>query len=225
LYIHLNMKRTQQLLTILFITAYFIFTGCHSTSDRHITPAPNTPRTESQKPEQALVSNPTYKELTEKIIDSIPDDKLEEAIMENIWSKMNNEMSDEYDVVKKQSKARQAIYIAWQVDAEVNNGGFNQFYVNSSRLFANDMEDAYKAFGAYKYANLVHHANKIYQKEKKKITQDQDGSADGFSKSYDNNPLNELDDAFYALEKQENINGLKIAFIRKNKADFIDRRK
>ncbi len=69
---------------------------------------------------------------------------------------------------------------------------------------------------------MAYKANEIYNKHKEEIIKMQDGSLDGFSKSYDNNPLNKLDDEFYALYKKEDLGKLKIKFIRSHKTEFID---
>ena len=167
-------------------------------------------------------SRPVYKKLTVGTIDSMADEQLEDPVMNNILAKMDEAMSDESEVVMRLTKPRQAIYIIWQVEAEVNNGGFNQFFYNSSAQFAGNMEEAFTTIGATKFASLASRANKIYKKEQARITKHQDGTMDGFSKSYDNNPLNHLDDEFYELYQQENLGLLKIAFIRNHKAGFAD---
>ena len=77
--------------------------------------------------------------------------------------------------------------------------------------------------GALKFADLTTRANDIFKKENKKITKHQDGTLEGFSKSYEDNPLNKFDDEFYDLEKSENLQKLQVDFIRKNKAQFVDK--
>ena len=57
---------------------------------------------------------------------------------------------------------------------------------------------------------------------RKKIKNHQDGTLEGFSKSYQDNPLNDLDTEFYDLYKIEDLHKLQVDFIRKNKQDFVD---
>jgi len=76
--------------------------------------------------------------------------------------------------------------------------------------------------GADKYASLALRANFEYAKDKEKITKYQDGSSEGFSKSYENNPLNAFDDEFYKLDSADNLVKLQAAFIRINKNSFAD---
>lgn len=117
------------------------------------------------------------------------------------------------------SKPQQAIYIICLLEAEVNNGGFNQYYYNSSGQFAKLAPGALKLVGATQFAALTQAANKMYEEEKHHVTKHQDGTPEGFSKSYDNNPLDEFDDQFYKLK--EPLAELQIAFIRKNKSAFV----
>ena len=168
-------------------------------------------------------NRPIHKELTAGIIDETTDDDLVQVVFDNIIEKFADDYEKEFSTVMGLSKGRQTIYIIWVVEAEVNNGGFNQYYYNSSGQFAEFAPDAFNLIGANKYADLVTKANNIYTKENKKITKNLDGTIEGFSKSYDDNPLNELDSIFYELANTEDIQKLQADFIRKNKADFIDK--
>ncbi|MGN6438005.1 MAG: DMP19 family protein [Agriterribacter sp.] len=120
-------------------------------------------------------------------------------------------------------KAQQAIYIIWCLEAEINNGGFNQFYYNSSGQYAELTPDALILVGALKFADLTARANQVYKKEREKIVTHQDGTLEGFSKSYDDNPLNKFDNEFYDLYEEETLQKIQIDFIRNHKQDFIDK--
>ena len=161
--------------------------------------------------------------LNEEILNKTSDEKLLETVYENVVKKLSKNSDEEYESLMKLSKSEQAIYIIWALEGEVNNGGYNQFYFNSSGKFAELTPNALKLIGATKFAELTEKANRIYETENDKITKHQDGTIEGFSKSYDENPLNELDDEFYKLYDKENLQNLQIEYIRKNKNDFIDK--
>jgi hypothetical protein len=61
------------------------------------------------------------------------------------------------------------------------------------------LPSALRLVGATKFADLTEKANNTYEKEYEKITSHYDGTLEGFSKSYEDNPLNEYDKTFYAL--------------------------
>jgi len=168
-------------------------------------------------------NRPIHKVLTTQIIDTTSDDDLLQVVFDNIVEKFPTDYKKEYQAVLGLTKPQQAIYIIWCLEAEVNNGGYNQFYFNSSGQYADLAPDALKIVGAIKFADLTTRANDIYKKENDKITKHQDGTLEGFSKSYEDNPLDKFDDEFYDLEKSENLQKLQVDFIRKNKAQFVDK--
>ncbi len=175
-----------------------------------------------QKSVQDFKNRPIYKKMTVQIIDTTSDDKLVQTIFDNLCEKFPQDNAKEFEVVANFPKSKQSIYVIWQLEAEVNNGGFNQFYYNSSGQFATMIPDALKMVGAFKFSNLVERANVIYKRDLDKITKYQDGSIKGFSKSYEDNALNDLDKEFFALYKEEDLYKLQVDFIRKNKQQFID---
>lgn len=167
-------------------------------------------------------SRNTYKKLTSEIINNSSDDQLLQIVFDNLSKKFSADYKKEYETVMIFSKAQQAIYIIWCLEAEVNNGGFNQYYFNSSGQFAPLTPDALQLVGAHKFSALVAMANNVYETEYSNITEYQDGTLEGFSKSYNDNPLNKFDDEFYELYKIENLQQLQIDFIRKNLVSFIE---
>lgn len=168
-------------------------------------------------------NRPIQKTLTAKVIDTTSDDNLLQVVFDNISEKLPSDYEKEYETVMTWNKSRQAIYMVCWLEAEVNNGGYNQFYSNSSGQFYKQLPDALTLIGATKFADLTKRANDTYQKENKKITQHQDGTIEGFSKSYDDNPLNKYDDEFYELYKVENLQQKQVDYIRKHKTEFIDK--
>ncbi|WP_281235154.1 DMP19 family protein [Flavobacterium gelatinilyticum] len=163
-------------------------------------------------------NNPVYK-LTEKTIDTTDDKHLMEIVFFYLSKEITN-YNKEFEIVSSWNKSKQAIYITEIWEAEVNNGGHNQFYANSSGRLNEFLPDALKLIGAVKNSELAKKANETFEKENAKITQYQDGTVKGFSKSYENNPLNKYDDEFYDLKKTENLEQLQVNFIRKHKAEF-----
>jgi Domain of unknown function (DUF4375) len=164
-----------------------------------------------------------HKVLTSQIIDTTSNENLLQNIFDNLSEKQPLDYKKEFETVISWNKSRQAIYLIWLLEAEVNNGGYNQYYFNSSGQFYKYLPDALKLIGANKFADLTKRANETFEKENPKITQHQDGTIEGFSKSYDDNPLNKFDDEFYELYKIEDLQQLQIDFIRKYKSDFIDK--
>ncbi|MCA6417862.1 MAG: DMP19 family protein [Cytophagales bacterium] len=176
---------------------------------------------EMQKIFDDFEKRPIYKVLTVDIIKNIKDENLEQAIIDNIQTKFKKDFSNEEEVVRSLSEGQKAIYVTWILEAEVNNGGFNQFYFNSSGQLADLGQDAFKTIGAIQFASLVGRADSIYDATKEDLEKYNDGTIESFSKSYDKNPLNDLDDKFYKLYKDEPLNQIKIKYIRDNIKEFV----
>lgn len=171
---------------------------------------------------EAFNSRPIHTELTEEIINQTADEDLLQVIFDHLITKQPTNDNDELHTILSWNKSRQAIYMIWILEAEVNNGGFNQFYYNSSGAFYPYLPDALSLVGATHFAQLTKQANAIFESEHPSITQHQDGTLQGFSQSYDDNPLNDLDDQFYDLYATEQLEQLQIEYIRENVTDFID---
>lgn len=168
----------------------------------------------------AFKNRKIYKEFTEQDIDTISDEEILQAVFDNLSEKQPNDYEKEYESVLSWNKERQAIYIIWILEAEVNNGGFNQFYFNSSGQFYKHLPEALKLVGAEQFGNLTQEANEIYEENKNRLKEFDDGSMESFSDSYKDNPLNKLDTEFYELYKTENLEQLQVKFIRTNKSKF-----
>lgn len=161
-----------------------------------------------------------YEKLSPEIFETIPDDKLEQAIMDNIDTNFENGEQYTLEKISKLTKGQQAVFSTWWLEAEVNNGGFNQFYFNSSGQFAEMAEIGFKVIGAQKFSELTSRANNIFTENKERLEEFDDGTVESFSESYKDNPLNDLDTEFYELYESENIGDLRIKYIRENISEF-----
>ena len=126
----------------------------------------------------------------------------------------------EFENVNKLSNGQKALFSTWWLEAEVNNGGFNQFYYNSTGQYAKMAEVGFKTVGAEKFSELTLRANKIFKENKKRLEEFDDGTMESFSESYKDNPLNNLDTEFYELYELEKIGDLRIKYIRENITEF-----
>ena len=170
-----------------------------------------------------FMNRPIYKELSIEILDSIHDNDLEQTVIDNIYEQVGDDYKKEFSNVQKLTKGQQAMFSVWWVEAEVNNGGFNQFYFNSSGQYAEMAVAGFDLFGAKKHADLMRRTNKIYLENRERLEEFDDGTMESFSESYKDNPLNALDDEFYKLSSSESLNQLRIAYIRKHPTEFIQK--
>lgn len=215
------MKRT--LLIMGIIATLLNLFGCSGQTKKDDGKLPKNIDEQLSKSIEDFKNRPIHNKLTEQIIDTTSDDNLLQVVFDNLSVKQPKDYEKEYETVMSWNKSRQAIYMIWALEAEVNNGGYNQFYFNSSGQFYKHLPDALKFVGANKFADLTERANSTFEKENPKITQHQDGTLEGFSKSYEDNPLNKFDDEFYKLYETENLQHIQVEFIKKHKTEFIDK--
>jgi len=171
---------------------------------------------------EAFKNRQIYKKLTPEIISKLKDNELEQAVFDNISINIEDDKRDEREIIRSLTPGQRAIYVTWIVEGEINNGGFNQFYFNSSRQLADLGEDAFKIIGADQFAGLMKEANVLYDEIKEDLEKYNDGTMESFSKSYKDNPLNELDSKFYKLDSVAPLRLLKIHYIRSNIKEFVE---
>ena len=105
----------------------------------------------------------------------------------------------------------------------MNNGGFSQFFFNSSGIFANELVDAFQKIGADKMAEICKKAVSIYGDE---VPADREKREELLSSDNEEQDekiaavLTECDDAFYACE--EDLNELCYQFIIDHKMLFSE---
>lgn len=216
------MEKLKPIIALLMFAALLKLLGCSSPKKKEEDKLPQELREKLDKSIEAFQNRPIHKVLTSEIIDTTSDDELLQVVFDNLSEKLPDDYEKEYGSVIKWNKSRQAIYMIWWLEGEVNNGGFNQYYANSSGQYYKLLPEALQLVGAVKFAEITQQANDTYEKENEKITKHQDGTLEGFSKSYKDNPLNDFDDKFYELAKIENLHELQVRYIRKHKVDFVD---
>jgi len=108
------------------------------------------------------------------------------------------------------------LYITQGLEMEVNNGGFSQYFFNSSGDLANELVDAYLEIGATKTADICKRAVAIFGQA---VPADRDERDDFIS---DNEEFDEIlgqcDDAFLAYE--EDLNALTYAYVMQHRDSF-----
>jgi hypothetical protein len=150
---------------------------------------------------------------------SIPDADVEQAVVDYVISKLDGHEDREAQIVKSLSAGVRATWLTWIVEAEVNNGGFNQYYYNTDGVFASEAVAAFEYFGAKEHAALMSEANSVRAAEAAEMAQfKQQGTLEAISESYEHSKLGPLDERFYKLT--EDLSKLRIARIRQTPEEF-----
>jgi hypothetical protein len=154
-----------------------------------------------------------YRALSPQILASIPDEKLEQAVFDYAASKLEGHYDDEETIINQFPPGVRALYVTWDVEAEVNNGGFHQYYWNTADRYSRQAVEGFEFFGAVKHTALMREANSIRAKEVSALAKfRKENTAEAFSESSDASHLGSLDERFFGLD--ENLSVLRVAKIR-----------
>jgi hypothetical protein len=111
------------------------------------------------------------------------------------------------------------VFVAiWSLEAEVNNGGFDQYFFNSAGDLAEHTPAALEAIGASHTAEIVRQANRLFGRggpspERNKRQKQLESLPATASNEFDR-----LDEAFY--EYEDDLETMLKAYTRKHKKEF-----
>ncbi|MCR9201464.1 MAG: DMP19 family protein [Planctomycetaceae bacterium] len=115
----------------------------------------------------------------------------------------------------------QAFWVTWIVQAEVNNGGFNQFYCNTADRLSVDAIKAFRYFNANAHADLMQQANaKRANEGATPKSMQADATKQSFVDSYAHSSLSPFDTRFEEL--QDELTELRHQKIRSVPHEFCD---
>ncbi len=128
------------------------------------------------------------------------------------------EYGDKMEILNEEQRV---LYITHELEMEVNNGGFSQFFFNSDGIFTNELVSSFEKIGAVKTAEICKKAVSIFGDE---IPTDRDEMqnilvpVDEKDEEKIENLLNECDDEFF--EYEDDLLELSYQFIINNKESF-----
>jgi hypothetical protein len=176
---------------------------------------PSEPRRSSDRP-----TTPVRVKLTPGQLRGTPDDRLESLIADAMFAAMRDKYEWEYEVVEAWPPGLRMLYTTWQVEGEVNNGGFNQYFWNTDGQLADMALEGFRLVRAAKYADIMQRAIATHKREVSEMQKyKENGTLDAFSESYEHTDLNKLDEEFFDLD--EDLSGLRIKYIRAHLDEFV----
>ncbi|MBP2664091.1 MAG: hypothetical protein H6Q71_2039 [Firmicutes bacterium] len=160
-------------------------------------------------------------DLTKASLEAINDDDVEYELYFYILTKLIGDNYDkQYDIVTKLPNGLRYSFASLQLENEVFNGGFNQYFYNTGGEFIDEAIAAFNYFGLPKLAEVVIKAADIALEEiELHINTKKKGTLEAFSDSYKYTTLGEADKEFY--EHDKSISPARIEKIRKHVKDFL----
>ncbi|MCT1400976.1 DMP19 family protein [Paenibacillus sp. p3-SID867] len=111
------------------------------------------------------------------------------------------------------TESEQVIFCMMGLEGEVNNGGFDQFFLNSSSKYKVETLDSLRRINASYTASLLEEAIRVVEDPNLQ------GEKDDENTDIQSERLNVLDDKFY--EYKEDLLELQLNFIKEHKDNFI----
>ena len=141
-----------------------------------------------------------FRRLTPELLASLSADELGDAVVQHVHLRAAGAWGHEADVIRSLAPGVLAVYTTWLVDAEVNNGGFNQYFFNSSGQYAGDSLAGYELLGAEDYAAVMRAAIATFEADRERLAPYYEAQTlESFSESYRHTDLGEIDQRYYAL--------------------------
>ncbi len=161
----------------------------------------------------AFENRKIYRTLNADIIKTIKDDDLEQAILDYVLLKIDEKPDKAYEIVSTLPEGFVTVFATMEVEGEVNNGGFDQYFSNTAGEFTLEAIEGFEKIGAKNFAAITKQALDLSLKEMAKMAE----PAHTDSKTHNEKQaitMEKLDNQFYDLE--ENITDLRIQYIRNN---------
>ena len=166
-------------------------------------------------------SRPTHGAMTLSDLSHIPNDELEYEVVDYVSAAIFREDYEDWvELLRPLSPGFRAVYATCVLEGEVDNGGFSQFFFNSSGAIAYEARDGCWLIGARQHAQIVIDAIELEQAAGTPGSFFPDSAT--YQVSYDDNyayaDYHTLDDRFYA--SAEDLSRLRIRYIREHPDQF-----
>ena len=165
---------------------------------------------------------PQYEVLTGDLLRSLDDHRLIEVIMDHVNLKTAAQSNREHEIISKMSAGMRMVYSTWWVEAEVENGGFHQYFWNTHGEFAFMALEGYRLLRLDGYVTLLLNAIDVFLREEPTQELFRPESVEEMLEKYVEarkySSLPELDDAFYKLRGYADA---RTAYVRGHLEEFV----
>jgi hypothetical protein len=143
--------------------------------------------------------NERFRHLTPELLAMLSTDEIGDAIVQHVHLHVAGAWGREAPIIRSLAPGVRAIYTTWLVDAEVNDGGFHQFFFNSSGQYAGDALAGYELLAAEEYAAIMRSAIATFEIDRGRLASFEADDPEVFADSPAHAALREIDQRYYAL--------------------------
>jgi hypothetical protein len=139
------------------------------------------------------------------------------VVIEPVWWSANiYDGPEQYELSLLQfSRSQRLVFAVFWYRSEVNNGGHDQFYFNSTGIVWKDALEAFRSLDAPEFASILSESAARLGGSPSLDRDERGEQLDTLAPDF-----NDLDDRFYEAEKKLNLDDRIISFIRARASDF-----
>jgi hypothetical protein len=139
-----------------------------------------------------------FRHLTPELLAGLSADEIADAVVQHVHLQVAGSWGREAPIIRALPAGVRAVYTTWLVDAEVNAGGFRQYFFNSSGQYAGDALAGYELLGAEEYAGVMRSAIATFEIDRDRLAAFEAEDPE-LARSPADAALQEVDQRYYAL--------------------------
>lgn len=139
-----------------------------------------------------------FRHLTPELLAGLSADEIADAIVQHVHLWVAGAWGREAPIIRSLAPGVRAVYTTWLVDAEVNAGGFRQYFFNSTGQYAGDALAGYELLGAEEYAGVMRSAIATFEIDREHLAAFESEDPE-LAESPADAALHEIDQRYYAL--------------------------
>lgn len=164
------------------------------------------------------VSPPLTREIIAATTD---DDDLRDLVCDEAF-RLLGDFKNEDAVMRRMPEGLRAYYAMFIMDGEINNGGFEQYYVNTDGSWEREALRCYEMIGAKQHVEVVRKAIAIADSDLPGDERDRaKGNEEAFASVYKDSELSKLNDAYYDVDEKDPWTPRLAAYVRAHPEQFV----
>ncbi|MFN7564543.1 MAG: DUF4375 domain-containing protein [Prosthecobacter sp.] len=170
----------------------------------------------------SLQQRPKWRHITAETLAAIPDDELEIAIFDIVWALPIKSLDQSLTTLSELGNGYQTVYTTLQLETEVSNGGFQQYFHNSTRHYFPMAREGYHRLGLTTLVQIADAAKAAYDEElalRPSQAESPDEQLDEFMSRYEDSKVDSATDRFYAEKKA--AKAARTTYIRQHPEQFF----
>ena len=161
---------------------------------------------------------PKLESVSPDALAAVSDDELEYALSAYVADRIAD-AGGKFDTIERLPPKLLTWYIAYIIDVEVLNGGFNQLFFNPTGQYASEGPSVFDEIGLPEARTIMTEALELLERHAPSLeAAAEEGTLEAFAKTYLDQPFDELDSRYAVKEEVWRL--ARIRYVRANASTF-----